>query len=406
MKRKQTTYIIVFLVLFYLALQILSVWHTYTSTKDEVAKNSIMISKIVRDNIDVEKYQEIVKTRTKNDYYYKVHRIIDEVKKSTGAKYIYIERKIDENQIEYIISDGNNDCLGEKDVNKDNLAFISKESTNLGITESKWGTLLTGFSPILDKDNNVVGLVGVDYEFSLATDVVRSAIINELKDISIFTLFLVSFMFLLYYLNKLKEKDVSKFYAKMVNSLTIILSKKSDYTWKHSERVSEISEVLAKKFFKCEKKIQTIKWASLLHDIGKIGIPNEILDKPGKLTNEEFEEIKKHTTYSKEMLENVFFKDNTSFSIDEMTTISDIAKYHHERYDGTGYPCRLKGEEIPFMARIVSVADAYEAMTAERPYKKPMSKEKALEQILSGAGTQFDPIVVTAFVECVKLGTI
>lgn len=405
MRKKQITYIGGFLVIFYLSLQLLSIWHTYVSIKDEVSKNSIIISKIVRDSIDVERYKKITDTKTKTDYYYEIKETLDKVQKSSGAKYVYIEKKLDDTQIEYIASAGEDNFL-EKDDNDDNLAFNSKDSTNLGVNKSKWGNLLTGFSPILDDNGNVLGLVGVDYELSFATEIVKVAIIDEIKDISIFTLFLVSFMVILYYLNKLKERDVSKFYENIVSSLTIILSKKSDFTWKHSEHVSEISETLAKKFFKCEKKIQTIKWASLLHDIGKIGIPNAILDKPGKLTDEEFAEIKKHTTYSKEMLEKVFFKDKTSFSIDEMTIISDIAKYHHERYDGTGYPCGLKGEDIPFMARIVSVADAYEAMTAERPYKEAMSKEKAVNIIVSCSGTQFDPIVVNAFVQCIQSGTI
>lgn len=405
MKKRQITYIGVILIVVYISLQLLSLFHTYMSTREEVSKNSIIISKVVRDTIDAEKYMQISDTKTKTDYYYKLSNTLNDIQNSSGAKYIYVERKIDDKQIEYIVSAGEDSFL-EKDDNYDNVAFNSKESTNLGITESKWGTLLTGFSPILDKNNNVIGLVGVDYEFSLATEIVKVAMIDEVKDISLFTLFLVSFMVVLYCINKWKERDVSKFYENIVTSLSIILSKKSDYTWKHSDRVSEISETLAKKFFKSEKKIQTIKWASLLHDIGKIGIPNEILDKPDKLTDEEFAEIKKHTIYSKEMLEKVFFKEKTSFSIDEMTIISDIAKYHHERYDGKGYPCGLMGEEIPFMARIVSVADAFEAMTAERPYKQPMNKEKALDIIISGAGTQFDPTVVMAFTECIHAGTI
>ena len=161
-----------------------------------------------------------------------------------------------------------------------------------------------------------------------------------------------------------------------------------------------MGEVIAHKFYKSKKTIETIKWASLLHDVGKIGIPEEILIKPGRLTDEEFKLIKQHPLYSKDILSNIFDKNVGLFNDEDFALISDIAKYHHERLDGKGYPCGLKGEEIPIIARIISVADSYEAITAERPYKKAMSAEWAKEELIKGVGTQFDPKVVEAFLEC------
>jgi HD-GYP domain-containing protein (c-di-GMP phosphodiesterase class II) len=131
----------------------------------------------------------------------------------------------------------------------------------------------------------------------------------------------------------------------------------------------------------------------LLHDVGKIGVPDSILNKPSKLTDEEFEVIKQHPTLGKNILEH-------------MSSIKDVleyVEYHQERFDGKGYPEGLKGEEIPLGARIVSVADAFHAMTSSRPYRKtPLTLEQAIVELRENSGTQFDPIIVDVFVSMVE----
>ena len=135
-------------------------------------------------------------------------------------------------------------------------------------------------------------------------------------------------------------------------------------------------------------RLTQLELGSVLHDIGKIGVPDNVLNKPGRLTDEEYQLMKDHTTTGGEILKDI-------------TMIKDLdvgAKYHHERYDGTGYPEGLKGEEIPLAARIVSVADAYHALVSDRPYRKGMSVEKACQILEEGAGIQWDKELVRQFI--------
>ena len=134
--------------------------------------------------------------------------------------------------------------------------------------------------------------------------------------------------------------------------------------------------------------------ASALHDIGKVGIDEKIFNKPGRLTNEEFEEMKKHTLIGASMLKSLGVYQN-----EELVKVAyQICRWHHERYDGKGYPDGLKGEEIPIAAQVVSVADVYDALTSERVYKKAFSHEKAMEMILAGECGTFNPLLL----ECLQ----
>ena len=147
--------------------------------------------------------------------------------------------------------------------------------------------------------------------------------------------------------------------------------------------------------------IEEIVFASLLHDIGKTAIPVEILIKPGKLTPEEFDAVKNHTTIAGEALDKANQVFREEFGKDSYLALArDIAIYHHEKWNGDGYPHRLKGAEIPLSARITAIADVYDALTSERPYKKAWTHEKAVEEIVNGSGTHFEPELVEAFKHC------
>ncbi|MDD2217728.1 MAG: diguanylate cyclase [Eubacteriales bacterium] len=157
----------------------------------------------------------------------------------------------------------------------------------------------------------------------------------------------------------------------------------------HSEKVSKISKKIGEALNLDYDLLQEIEMAGLLHDIGKIAIDNNLLDKCGGLTNDEYEEVKRHPEIGYHILK----------SADAYSSISDYVLAHHERWDGTGYPRGIKGNEIPLVARIITVADAYEAMTAERTYRKVVSKEEAFEELKRCAGTQFDPEIIQALCE-------
>ncbi|HBT26233.1 MAG TPA: response regulator, partial [Pseudothermotoga sp.] len=132
-------------------------------------------------------------------------------------------------------------------------------------------------------------------------------------------------------------------------------------------------------------------WASLIHDIGKLAIPREILRKPSKLSPHEYELVKKHPVVAAELLEKAGLSD-----------IAKIVRHHHERYDGSGYPDGLRGEQIPVESKIISVVDAFDAMTSDRPYRPRLSKEDAIKEIKMNSGTQFDPVVVNVFLKIME----
>ncbi len=157
----------------------------------------------------------------------------------------------------------------------------------------------------------------------------------------------------------------------------------------HLRHISEYSALIAQGLGMPEREVENLRYASPLHDIGKVGIADAILLKPGKLTAEEFEEMKKHTVYGAKIL------CNAESSL--LQIACKVAGSHHEKYDGTGYPARLRGEQIPLYARIVSVADVFDALCAARVYKPKWDPAKAREYILEEKGKAFDPLVVDAF---------
>jgi putative nucleotidyltransferase with HDIG domain len=168
------------------------------------------------------------------------------------------------------------------------------------------------------------------------------------------------------------------------------------YTRQHSSRVTDIALVLGRELGCSADELNILNFAGPLHDIGKIGIRDDILLKPGRLSAEEFEKIKEHPVIGANMLSQLGLWDQER----------RIIRCHHERFDGRGYPDGLKQEEIPFLARILSLADAYDAMASDRAYRKRMEPSLILHIIQEGAGTQFDPHIVEAFQKAHDAGKI
>lgn len=172
-----------------------------------------------------------------------------------------------------------------------------------------------------------------------------------------------------------------------VHTLAETIEKRDPYTGGHTRRVRDYSLAIGRMICLSDSDIHRLELAAVLHDIGKIGVRDNVLLKNGRLTDEEFEEIKKHTNYGEEILNHIkHFKD-----------IIPGVKHHHERYDGRGYPDGVKGEDIDITARIIAIADTFDAMTTDRPYRKGLSLEVAFEELKRCSGTQFDPELVNAF---------
>jgi len=187
------------------------------------------------------------------------------------------------------------------------------------------------------------------------------------------------------YKNKLKYGKIMR--NKTIETVLLNINNKYDHEQIHSERVSQYSMGIAKAMNLTTKETEDAKIAGLLHDIGKVIIPSEILNKKGKLNKKEWEEVKKHSSTSYQLLK----------SVDEYTHVAEAVLHHHERLDGSGYPEGLKDSEIPLLSKIIAVADAYEAMTANRPYQKKKIKEKAVEELKKYSGLQFDKYIVEIF---------
>lgn len=176
----------------------------------------------------------------------------------------------------------------------------------------------------------------------------------------------------------------------IVKGIIAALELKDPYTRGHSERVAQYANLFARKMeIFSEEELKSYYYACLLHDVGKVHIRDDILMKPSNLTNEEYEIIKKHPIVGAEAVKN----------IEGLQESIDVIRYHHERWDGKGYPDRLKGEEIPLLARIASIADAFDAMTTDRSYRPALSLDMAYQRILQGKGSQFDPGLIDIFVE-------
>ncbi len=196
------------------------------------------------------------------------------------------------------------------------------------------------------------------------------------------------------YVKKLDEDSylMQEMSLQSIATIANTIDAKDPYTKGHSQRVAEYSHAIALALGMSKEEANEIRHVALLHDIGKISIPDSILNKPGRLTDEEFEIMKTHPAAGAEILKDVTLVQGLDVG----------AKYHHERYDGKGYPSGLKGEEIPYVARIICVADSFDAMSSNRVYRNRMSMDDILNELERCKGTQFDPHIADVFIDLLR----
>ncbi len=186
--------------------------------------------------------------------------------------------------------------------------------------------------------------------------------------------------------------ETNKAHLEMIRRLSLTAELKDEDTGDHLKRMSQYSAILAKGLGLASEEVDSILYAAPMHDIGKVGIPDKIMLKSGKLSSEEFEEIKKHTVIGAKIL---------SGSQSSLVNLAEkIALHHHEKWDGTGYPNGLLGEQISLPGRIVALADTFDALTSRRPYKDPYPFEVAKDIILKEGGRSFDPKIIDVFMQC------
>ena len=194
------------------------------------------------------------------------------------------------------------------------------------------------------------------------------------------------------YLFRNKLYDNLSMRSRSINLIMNALFEKSNREMMHSKRVSEICEMISVKVYSDKEDVRKVKLAGLIHDIGKIGVNENILNKPGKLSQDEWLEMYKHPEISWRILS----------SVKEFSELADCILEHHERWDGKGYPKGLKGERIALGARIIALADSFDAMTSNRSYRKSLSVNQAIEEIEKNSGTQFDPQMAAVFIDLIR----
>ena len=257
--------------------------------------------------------------------------------------------------------------------------------------------------------NRSIGLSLIMFTgLSIVASVIQAFIYGvSLNNITIVTLAALLYIFALQDLNREVERarilEIERYkeaqkkehalFEQTAEALASAIDAKDPYTHGHSARVAMYSNQIAREAGKSEEECEKIYFAALLHDVGKIGIPSAVINKPGRLTDEEFALIKQHPVFGNQILS----------SIQQSPYLSIAAHYHHERYDGRGYPEGLKGEDIPEIARIIAVADSYDAMTSKRSYRDPIPQQKVREELVKGIGTQFDPQYAKIMIHLIDL---
>jgi putative nucleotidyltransferase with HDIG domain len=317
---------------------------------------------------------------------------------------------------------------------KQMLAGFSKPTADERLIEDDWGVSLSGYAPIRDEHQQTIALLGLDMSAASV-----HALQWEVKKRAVLVLLLAIIICLILSLelskkinrpiknlveatrcfsqgkltyravpegaNEIKElaqalnemaqnldqarKEVLGYFYRMVQSLVRVLEARDAYTKGHSDRVCAYAEKTAQKIGLSTEKMQLLKDAALLHDIGKVGIQEMILNKGGRLTDDERLKIEKHPEIGEDILRPISLNDE----------ILSIIRGHHERYDGTGYPDGLSGDKINLLSAIISVVDAYDAMTSHRAYRTNLSDTEAAAQLQAGSGRQFNPQVVAAFLQ-------
>ena len=268
-----------------------------------------------------------------------------------------------------------------------------KERTEIRTEKGQW--LHLSFYPIMDRKSRFLHsvLIGTDVTTLKNTEQKLIETINELEKRE--HILLKSKESFLNMLEDISEsyKDLEYLFMGLVKAMVNALDAKSPWTRGHSDRVAQIAQEIAKEMNFDEDELKKLRLAGLLHDIGKIGTYDYLLDKPAKLTNEEFEIVKKHPVQGAEIIK----------EIKQLREIIPIIRHHHENFNGTGYPDRLRAEEIPFFASILHVADSFDSMTSDRPYRPSPGIEYAISELKKYSGVQFNPQVVNVFLNIIEL---
>ena len=282
-------------------------------------------------------------------------------------------------------------------------ALLAGKEIDIIESNDSFGWLLTKYEPIYDTSGRCVAYAGADISMEEIRDYTRNLVLIIVL-IAIIFLAACVIIGLKLSIDKYKEDEIERLrdqqqrdkqlIREIIESFAKVIDMKDSYTQGHSFRVAKYTEMLARELGYDEETVEQYHNIALMHDIGKVSIPDQVLNKPGKLTDEEFDIIKSHTVRGYDVLN----------SISLMPDLVVGAEFHHERPDGKGYPKGLEGDEIPRVAQIIAVADTFDAMYSDRPYRDRMNYDKAINIIKDASGTQLTEDVVDAFLRLAEKG--
>ncbi len=422
------------------------------SQLNQLRRSLMVLAQTVASQVEADKLLAIPLTKegASTPQYEAVYKELSVIKESAPAlAYVYVMKKSPEKDIyQFIIdlkpgpADGKKPTALPGDRYDGSMfpelaAAFNGPSADTGVVTDEWGVFLSAYAPIRDKNGSAVAVLGIDMTagdvrilqkevykrfvfvlilgvlFSMVVGMVISGnvtgrierVVDGVRRISKGDLqyrvsvggsdeineLAKSFNDMAVSLDVSRERLLNYFYD-VVQSFVRVMEARDPYTKGHSDRVAEYSEKIGRQIGLSEEKLELLREAALLHDIGKLGVHEAILNKNMKLTEEEQLMVQKHPSIGEEVLKPI--------AVDE--EMLAVVREHHERYDGKGYPNKLKGDEIDPLAAIVAVADSYDAMTSHRPYRTDLTKKEAVAQLEENRGVQFDPKVVDAFLDVLK----
>ena len=368
---------------------------------EEAIKESELLNENLQKVIEVTQDLGELRLKDKNEFLKKIFKTSYDLIEEADFGSVFIYKK---NRVKFIDSIGHNtELLNEMAIDKS--IFISEnEKSKIRIVKNTRDNIVKLMSHDYDKtlineaakdikesltfnisiDDNIIGGISLDISKMNKKNFNNEAVytLRSFRNLS------ESFFMMHNYYTLQK-----KFTSEIVLAVTKLLEIHDEYTNGHSQQVAEIATSIADEMELSQKEVDKCYWSGLVHDIGKIVVPEKILNKKGKLSEEEYEQIKKHSIWGYETL-------NKS---EQLSEIAEYVKYHHERCDGKGYPEGLGCEDIPLISKILSVADAWDAMTSDRSYRKALSYQKAKEELINNTNTQFDAQVVKSFLKSLQV---
>ncbi len=410
MRRKRLRRLIGFLVVLMIVLTVLntgeSVYFYTRNVKSDRVRIAKGVAKMTATIIDTEKIDEyLLKGKEAPGYEQTENALYNIRDNSIGIQYLYVfQLKEDESHVIFDLDENGNEAYEAGQVvwfeGQDVLTGKETEAIEW-VDWSEW--VITAYYPVYDRNGNCVCYVGAD----VSLKDVRTSVIDFLLRVVLGCSLLFVIIALVTVKSSRNYYKVSEWEAlvekqnqdkqlirEMVMAFAKLVDMKDEYTNGHSFRVAEYTAMLTRELGYDEETVERYYNIALMHDIGKIGIPGEVLNKAGKLTDEEYSIMKSHTTLGYNVLKDISI----------MPELAVGAGAHHERPDGKGYPRGIKGDEIPVVAQIIAVADTFDAMYSSRPYRKRMDFEKVISVMKEVSGTQLSSDVVDAFLRLVERG--